>query len=97
MSHRKALFDLAALEGDDGIRLEGKPSFLVAIDCGHVARLLERVSGRRAAPTDQAEVFVFAVDGADSPILLFKSDGEEFAFGGSDQIADFLFHFVFMV
>lgn len=96
MLHRKGFFDCATLEGDNRIGLEGKPSFLVAIDCGHVASGLEGISRRRTSASEQAKILVLCVDSADGAILLFKSDGEEFAFGGADQVTDFFVHFVSM-
>lgn len=94
MSHRKRAFDFAALEVKRGLILRSRPAFLVAVDERFISRIIHGIAATvgRCGGSQQAEVFILAVDGATSAILLDESDGEEFAFSGADQGAEVSVH-----
>lgn len=77
-----------AAEGHNRILVSGCPSFGVAVDEGN------KTSGFALVFTtlEQAAILVLAVDDADAAILLDEGNGEEFAFGFSDQVVEFSLH-----
>lgn len=88
MSSGNFLDELSAAEGHNRILVSGCPSFGVAVDEGN------KTSGFALVFTtlEQAAILVLAVDDADTAILLDEGNGEEFAFGFSDQVVEFGLH-----
>ena len=82
------MLEATALEGLDGIGMSGGPAFLIAIHEGNITVGFEGIGCGRSSSFDKTEVFVLPVDGALRAVLFGKSDGEELALGGFDEVAD---------
>lgn len=99
MSHRKSVFDLAAFEAQHTAILGSGPRFAVAVDERFITSfphgrfaLVGAVGG-----SQEAAVFVLAVDGADRAVLFRKGDREELAFGVFDEVAECSLHGIVLV
>lgn len=94
MSHRKSVFDFAALEAKHTAILGSGPRFAVAVDEGFVTSLPHSGLALVGAigGSQKAAVFVLAVDGADRAVLFRKGDSKELALGVFDEIAECNLH-----
>lgn len=85
---RNLLDKLAAAEGHDRILVSRSPLFGVAVDERSVARIAHGVN----ATSEQALIFVLAIDDTGGAVLLDEGNGKELALGLSDEGIEFGLH-----